>query len=62
MPDPSGLAADFAALMENAMGKQVADVALRGWTPQYALVPFVKQVAPVGGGVTGRRTLSVRSR
>ena len=29
VPDPSGLAADFAAMMETAMGKQVADVSLR---------------------------------
>lgn len=33
VPDPAGLAADFTAMMENAMGKQVADVVLRVWTP-----------------------------
>ena len=44
VPDPAGLAADFAAMMENAMGKQVADVALRVWTPQHATLRFVKQV------------------
>jgi hypothetical protein len=55
VPDPSGLAADFAALMENAMGKQVADVALRVWTPQHATVRFVKQVAPTVDDLTGRR-------
>jgi hypothetical protein len=58
VPDPSGLAADFAALMENAMGKQVADVALRVWTPQHATVRFVKQVAPAVDDLTGRRTPS----
>jgi len=58
VPDPSGLAADFAALMENAMGKQVADVALRVWTPQHAAVRFVKQVAPAVDDLTGRRTPS----
>ena len=36
VPDPAGLAADFAAMMESAMGKQVADVSLRVWTPQHA--------------------------
>src|SRR5215469_1641109 len=36
VPDPAGLAADFAAMMENAMGKQVADVSLRVWSPQHA--------------------------
>jgi von Willebrand factor type A C-terminal domain/von Willebrand factor type A domain len=58
VPDPSGLAADFAAMMENAMGKQVADVALRVWTPQTAVVKFVKQVAPTVDDLTGRRTPS----
>ena len=33
VPDPSGLAADFAAMIQNAIGKQVADVSLRVWTP-----------------------------
>ena len=58
VPDPDGLAADFAAMMENAMGKQVADVALRVWTPQHATVQFVKQVAPVVEDLTGRRVQS----
>jgi hypothetical protein len=58
VPDPAGLAADFAAMMANAMGKQVADVALRVWTPQHATVRFVKQVAPAVDDLTGRRTSS----
>jgi von Willebrand factor type A C-terminal domain/von Willebrand factor type A domain len=58
VPDPQGLAADFAAMMENAMGKQVADVVLRVWTPQHASVSFVKQVAPAVDDLTGRRTQS----
>jgi hypothetical protein len=56
--DPAGLAADFTAMMENAMGKQVADVALRVWTPQSAVVRFVKQVAPAVDDITARRTQS----
>ncbi|HTX29719.1 MAG TPA: VWA domain-containing protein [Streptosporangiaceae bacterium] len=56
VPDPSGLAADFATMMQNAMGKQVADVALRVWTPQHAAVAFVKQVAPAVDDLTSRRT------
>src|SRR5579859_3453768 len=55
VPDPAGLAADFAAMMENAMGKQVADVSLRVWTPQTATLKFVKQVAPAVEDLTGRR-------
>jgi hypothetical protein len=58
VPDPAGLAADFAAMMENAMGKQVADVALRVWSPQHASVRFMKQVAPAVEDLTGRRTQS----
>jgi von Willebrand factor type A C-terminal domain/von Willebrand factor type A domain len=54
--DPAGLAADFTAMMENAMGKAVADVSLRVWTPQSATVKFVKQVAPQVGDLTGRAT------
>jgi hypothetical protein len=56
VPDPAGLAADFAAMMQTAMGKQVADVALRVWTPQHASLKFVKQVAPTVEDLTGRRT------
>ncbi|WP_225844567.1 VWA domain-containing protein [Streptomyces sp. HPF1205] len=53
--DPAGLAADFRAMMENAMGKEVADVSLRLWTPQGAEIAFVKQVAPTVEDLTGRR-------
>jgi hypothetical protein len=54
--DPAGLAADFAAMMENAMGKAVADIGLRIWTPQSATVKFVKQVAPQVDDLTARAT------
>jgi von Willebrand factor type A C-terminal domain/von Willebrand factor type A domain len=55
VPDPAGLAADFAAMMEAAMGKQLADVALRVWVPQHAAVRFVKLVAPAVEDMTQRR-------
>jgi hypothetical protein len=55
VPDPAGLAADFSAMMTAAMGKQVADVTLRVWTPQQADIQFVKQVAPAVEDLTGRR-------
>jgi hypothetical protein len=58
VPDPAGLAADFAAMMETAMGKQVADVSLRVWTPQHATVRFMKQVAPAVEDLTARRAQS----
>lgn len=54
--DPAGLAADFRRMMENAMGKEVADVALRLWTPVGTEIMFVKQVAPTVVDLTGRRT------
>jgi von Willebrand factor type A C-terminal domain/von Willebrand factor type A domain len=58
VPDPAGLAADFAAMMRAAMGKAVADVSLRVWTPRHAAVRFVKQVAPEVADLTDRRIQS----
>lgn len=54
--DPAGLAADFTQMMEAAMGKEVADVSLRLWTPVGTTIRFVKQVAPTVEELTGRRT------
>ncbi|MFC7305470.1 VWA domain-containing protein [Streptomyces monticola] len=54
--DPTGLAADFTQMMEAAMGKEVADVSLRLWTPVGAEIKFVKQVAPTVEDLTDRRT------
>ncbi|MFJ3280031.1 vWA domain-containing protein [Streptomyces halstedii] len=54
--DPAGLADDFTRMMENAMGKEVADVALRLWNPVGVEIDFVKQVAPTVADLTGRRT------
>ncbi|WP_324783918.1 VWA domain-containing protein [Streptomyces sp. H51] len=54
--DPAALAADFTRMMEKAMGKEVADVALRLWTPVGTTIKFVKQVAPTVEELTDRRT------
>jgi hypothetical protein len=54
--DPAGLADDFRSMMENAMGKEVADVQLRLWTPLDSEIAFVKQVAPTVEDLTARRT------
>ncbi|MCX4582082.1 VWA domain-containing protein [Streptomyces sp. NBC_01481] len=54
--NPAELAADFTSMMENAMGKEVADVALRLWTPVGVEIKFIKQVAPTVEELTGRRT------
>ncbi|MDJ0379781.1 VWA domain-containing protein [Streptomyces sp. G-G2] len=54
--DPAHLADDFTLMMENVMGKEVADVALRLWSPVGAEVQYVKQVAPAVQDLSGRRT------
>ncbi|WP_030688024.1 vWA domain-containing protein [Streptomyces sp. NRRL B-1347] len=54
--DPAGLADDFTRMMETAMGKEVADVSLRLWTPLGVEIVFVKQVAPTVEELTDRRT------
>jgi hypothetical protein len=54
--DPAALSADFTQMMETAMGKEVADVALRLWTPVGTTIKFVKQVAPTVEDLTDRRT------
>ncbi len=42
----SMIEADFRAILEKAMTKNVSDVALRLWTPQSARILFCKQVSP----------------
>ncbi|MGW4809986.1 vWA domain-containing protein [Kitasatospora sp. NPDC004272] len=54
--ESAGLADDFRAVMSTTMGKQVADVALRVWTPAGARVRFVKQAAPAFEDLTDRRS------
>ncbi len=46
IPNASQIEADFRAILEKAMTKNVSDVALRLWTPQGAKVLFCKQVSP----------------
>ncbi|MFF5259293.1 VWA domain-containing protein [Actinomadura viridis] len=53
--DPQDLVADFQAMTEAAMGKAVADVMLRVWTPQAARLRFVKQVMPSVQDLTAKR-------
>ncbi|MFE3197328.1 VWA domain-containing protein [Embleya sp. NPDC055664] len=54
--EPADLVADFTRMMENAMGKAVADVALRVRTINNARVKYVKQTYPVIDDLTARRT------
>ncbi|MGI5324909.1 VWA domain-containing protein [Actinomadura nitritigenes] len=58
VPDPKDLEADFRAMTRAAMGKQLADVALRVWTPQHAELRFLKQMVPTVDDLTGRRAES----
>ncbi len=60
--DPADLADDFRAIMGTAMGKTMADVTLRVWTPRTAQVRFVKQVAPTIEDLTGKRAPSGNQR
>lgn len=46
IPDPSEMEAEFRALAEQTMSKQVTNVALRLWTPKGSTIEFVKQVSP----------------
>lgn len=55
LADAAELAADFQAMTEAAMGKQVANVTLRLWTPAGAVIRFLKQVFPQVTDLTGRR-------
>ena len=54
IPDPAGMAADFRAMMQTAMGKATGSVRLRVWTPQGAQTSFVRQVAPAVEELTDR--------
>ena len=45
----------FAELMQQSMGRGVADAQLRVWAPQGAQVLFVRQVAPAVEDLTSRR-------
>jgi hypothetical protein len=56
--DPAHLAEDFTLMTEHFLGKEVADVALRLWTPVGAEVQYLKQVAPKVLDLTDRRTES----
>ena len=52
---PAEMAADFEQIMRQAMGRGVADAALRVWAPQGAQVLFVRQVSPTVEDLTARR-------
>ena len=57
IPEPAGIAADFQAILEKAMGKAISEATLRLWTPQGAVVQYCKQVSPEIVDLTGRARL-----
>jgi hypothetical protein len=56
LENPSELPAAFEAMTSAAMGKAVADVALRVWAPAGSVIRFVKQAFPQVEDLTGRGT------
>ncbi|HEY8478819.1 MAG TPA: vWA domain-containing protein, partial [Spirillospora sp.] len=60
VPDPADLEADFRAMTQAAMSKEIADVWLRVWTPRQATLRFLKQMVPTVEDLTGRRVESGR--
>lgn len=54
--DPVAMAADFEAILRNAMSRGVANAELRVWAPQGTQVMFVRQVSPSVEDLTPRRT------
>ncbi|HEY3870467.1 MAG TPA: VWA domain-containing protein [Actinocrinis sp.] len=54
VPEPDGLAREFAAVMRSAMHKQVPELTLRVWTPVQASIRSLKQVAPTVEDLAGR--------
>ena len=46
IPHPSEMEAEFRALTQQTMAKQITNVALRLWTPKGSHIQFVKQVSP----------------
>ncbi len=52
--DPEDMAADFAAVMQAAAARGVADAALRVWVPVGGEVTFVRQVSPTVEDLTAR--------
>jgi hypothetical protein len=55
IPRPQAMAAEFESLMRQAMGRGVAQAALRVWAPQGAQVLFVRQVSPSVEDLSSRR-------
>jgi hypothetical protein len=55
LENPADLPAAFEAMTATAMGKAVADVSLRVWTPAGSVIQFVKQVFPQVEDLTARR-------
>lgn len=56
LEDPSELVESFRDMVSGALGKGVADVSLRLWTPANSTISYLKQVFPAVEDLTARRT------
>ncbi|MDR3635424.1 MAG: VWA domain-containing protein [Isosphaeraceae bacterium] len=54
IPEPAAMEADFRRVIEAALGKSVADVSLRLWTPVGSALEFLTQVYPEKVDLTAR--------
>ncbi|MEM7096057.1 MAG: VWA domain-containing protein [Actinomycetota bacterium] len=54
IPRPEDMEAEFRALISSAMKREVANVALRLWSPKGAQMEFLKQVSPTIEDMTGK--------
>jgi hypothetical protein len=54
--EPNEMERDFQRFMDRAIGKDIADVWLRVWSPNGASLRFIRQVAPTIDDLTGRGT------
>lgn len=52
--EPEGMEQDFQDFMDRAMGKDIADVRLRVWSPNGATLRFIRQVTPAIEELTDR--------
>lgn len=54
--EPEEMEQDFQRFMDRAIGKDIADVRIRVWSPNGATLRFIRQVAPTIDDLTGRGT------
>jgi hypothetical protein len=61
IPEPEMMAAEFRRIMEEAMGRAVADATLKVWCPAASSINFLRQVAPEVDDLTDKATVEGRN-